>query len=228
MKREEQISPSDLNAIIMSVVHDVKNSLLLSTGTLEQINLKVPRELQAEIATVQDEIKGINQSLMRMLTLYKMQTNVFSLHRDQYNVYDFLEELVLTNASLNSKKSLTFEIECDEYLDWFFDLELISNVINSIINNTIRYAKSIVILHASIKDDMLQIKINDDGVGYPQTMLEQKEQINTQINFAIGNSGLGLFFAEKIAQLHTNLDKQGYTQINNRASGGGCFTICLP
>ena len=228
MKLEEQISPSDLNAIIMSVVHDVKNSLLISTGTLEQISLTIPDELNSEIEKVKHEILGVNQSLMRMLTLYKMQTNVFSLNRDQYNIYDFLEELVLTNHSKNSNTSLKFEIDCDEYLDWFFDMELIANVINSIINNTLRYAKKVVILQALIKDKALIINIIDDGMGYPQAMLEENKEINTQIDFRIGNSGLGLFFAEKIAHLHTNGENKGYTHISNRPTGGGCFTICIP
>ena len=228
MKLEEQISPSDLNAIIMSVVHDVKNSLLLSSGTLEQISLTISPELQSEIDKVKHEIVGVNQSLMRMLTLYKMQTNVFSLNRDQYNVYDLLEELVLTNTSVNSTNSLNFEIDCDEYLDWFFDMDLIANVINSIINNTLRYAKKSVTLQAFIKDNALIINILDDGMGYPQVMLEQKNEINTQIDFSIGNSGLGLFFAEKIAHLHTNGENKGYTHISNLPTGGGCFTICIP
>jgi len=228
MKLKEEISPSDLNAIIMSVVHDVKNSLLLSSGTLEQLSLEIPSDLQAEIDKVQTEIKGVNQSLMRMLTLYKMQTNVFSLNRDQYNVYDFIEELVLTNSSINSTDNLKINIECDEYLEWFFDIDLLANVINSIINNTIRYAKEQVILRARISDKMLIIDIEDDGAGYPQAMLEQNQSINTQIDFNVGNSGLGLFFAQKIAHLHNNKDKQGYTAISNLESGGGCFTICLP
>jgi len=165
---------------------------------------------------------------MRMLTLYKMQTNVFSLNRDQYNVYDFIEELVLTNSSLNSADNLQIKIECDEYLEWFFDIDLLANVINSIINNTIRYAKTSVILQAEIKNEFFEIKILDDGIGYPQSMLEQNESISTQIDFKVGNSGLGLFFAQRIAYLHTNRDKHGYIQINNQTSGGGCFTICLP
>jgi signal transduction histidine kinase len=228
MKLKQEISPSDLNTIIMSVVHDVKNSLLLSSGTLEQLSQEIPSALQAEIDKVQTEIKGVNQSLMRMLTLYKMQTNVFSLNRDQYNVYDFIEELVLTNASIGSSDNLKIEIECDEYLEWFFDIDLLANVINSIINNTIRYAKNLIILKAKINDNMLIIDIEDDGIGYPLTMLEQNENINTQIDFHVGNSGLGLFFAQKIAHLHNNKNKNGYTAISNLASGGGCFTICLP
>ena len=63
------ISPNDLNTIIMSVVHDVKNSLLVSSSTLENLNSNATQEQQLQINNIQNEIKGMNHSLMRMLSL---------------------------------------------------------------------------------------------------------------------------------------------------------------
>ncbi|MFK5987068.1 MAG: HAMP domain-containing sensor histidine kinase [Pseudomonadota bacterium] len=228
MKNTNPISPTDLNTIIMSVIHEVKNSLLSSTASLDKISLELSSAQQTEINTVQNEIKNINQSLMRMLTLYKMQTNIFSLSCDQHNVYDFLEELVFTNSSSLSSNKIELLLQCDEDLDWFFDLELISNVINSTINNALRYVKQKIIIKATIKNDLLSISVEDDGPGYSQKMLDQNQTPATEINFTMGKSGLGLFFSSTIAKLHQFKNKQGFTRISNLESGGSCFTIYLP
>jgi K+-sensing histidine kinase KdpD len=225
---KKKINLIDLNTMIMSVVHDAKNSLLLSSSTLEQIIPQLPIELQNSLDKVQTEISGVNQSLMRMLTLYKMQIDIFSLNRDQYHVYDFLEEISITNNSLFANDKIHIDIECDEYIDWFFDYDLLSNAINTILNNTIRYAKKNIQLKAAIEDSLLVIKIIDDGEGYPENMIKSKENIKTQVDFRMGHSGLGLFFAETIARLHDNNDKNGFTKISNLPAGGGCFTISLP
>jgi K+-sensing histidine kinase KdpD len=225
---KQQINSTDLNTMIMSVVHDSKNSLLLSSSTLECVIPLLPTELQNKLNKVQTEISAVNQSLMRMLTLYKMQTDIFSLNRDQYNVYDFLEEISIINGSLFVSNERHIDIDCDEDINWFIDYDLLSNAINTVLNNTIRYAKKNILLKATIEDNLLVIKIIDDGDGYPDNMIKSKEKIKTQVDFKMSHSGLGLFFAETIAKLHDNKGRNGFTKITNLASGGGCFTLFLP
>jgi len=225
---ESQISQADFNAIIMSVIHDVKNSLVMSLNTLDKLEPDIPESKKNEISDIQYELMRTNQSLVRLLSLYKMQNKAFSLSRDQYNVYDFLEELILTSKSVQSNTNINFTIDCDEYLDWYFDLELITNVINSIINNTLRYAKESIILSAEIKDGFLLIIIEDDGAGYPEEIIKQAKSIKDGIDYNMSSTGLGLFFSEKIAAMHKQGDKIGYTSIENNSSGGARFCIALP
>lgn len=222
-----EISESDLTTIIMSVVHEVKNSLLLSSSTLEALSADLPKEVNQQLASIQHEINSANQSLIRMLTLYKMRTDLFSLNRDQHNVYDFLEDIALSNTSLLQSKNITIKIYCDEYLEWFFDRELISSVVNTIINNCIHAAKNTITIYAEVAGRMLDLRIEDNGDGYPSTMLDDLPN-STKINFSTGRSGLGLYFSEKIANLHHNGDQHGFTRITNLKTGGGCFNLFLP
>lgn len=228
MENKAEISQEELNIIIMFVIHETKNALFQSQEILAQLQDRTAEDIP-EIDLVQREIQGMNQSLMRLLSLYKMNTNTFSLYREQNNIYEFFEELVITNTSIQANNDVNIEIDCDEYLEWYFDLELVNNVINSIINNTIRYAKSQIVLSAEIEDKILKIHIMDDGSGFPEQMLSRMAQLKTKIDFNLQNSGLGLYFAEKIANLHNQDGIHGYTTIeNNPDGGGGCFTLCLP
>ena len=56
----------------------------------------------------------------------------------------------------------------DEDVSWYLDSELIYLLINDVIVNALRYGTSRIAIQASIADDYLSIKIEDDGNGYPE------------------------------------------------------------
>jgi signal transduction histidine kinase len=186
-------------------------------------------EQQESISLIQYELHRINNSLVQLLSLYKMETHLFSMQADQYNVYDFLDELIISNSLILTKQNFSIDMNCNEDIDWFFDKDLISTIINSTINNSIRYAKKQIRLSASIKNNFLDISIEDDGEGFPEKMFVRADTLETAIDMQSGSTGLGLYFAEKIANIHKNKKYSGTTIIDNDSSlGGGRFTLRLP
>jgi signal transduction histidine kinase len=120
-------------------------------------------------------------------------------------------------------------MECDEDIDWFFDKDLIATIVNSTINNSIRYAQNQIKLSAIIENNFLKITVEDDGNGFPEKMFVPADTLETAINMQTGSTGLGLYFAEKIANIHKNKDRSGTTVIDNDSElGGGRFTLLLP
>ncbi len=229
---EEATTPEQFNTVLMSFIHDIKNSLLMSLSSLEALYIKLENidpEQRENIAHIQYELHRINNGLVQLLSLYKMETRLFSLQADQYNIYDFLDELIINNTPLNNQQNFSIELACDDDLEWFFDRDLISTIINSTINNSIRYARTRIILSARIKNNYLEITIEDDGKGFPEKMCNHPKTLETAINMKSGSTGLGLYFAGKIASIHHNGEKRGATFIDNQSSlGGGRFILTLP
>ncbi|NOQ79859.1 MAG: sensor histidine kinase [Gammaproteobacteria bacterium] len=225
-------SSEQFNAVLMSFIHDIKNSLLISLSSLETLYYSLETfkpELKDNVYRIQYELQRINNSLVQLLSLYKMETHLFSIQADQYNLYDFLEEIIINNSLINEKNDFSINMECDETIEWFFDKDLIAAIINSTINNSTRYAKSKIKLSAKIIDDYLQICIEDDGKGFPEKMFVHPDSLETAIDMQSGSTGLGLYFAEKIANIHHNGDKRGFTVIDNKSQlGGGQFKLLLP
>ena len=75
----------------------------------------------------------------------------------------------------------------------------------------------------------LVFKVEDDGPGYPQSML-QANTINMQdCDIGKGRTGLGLFFARLIAQAHSKGETKGSISLENGGSlGGSVFCLTLP
>ncbi|MCW8931790.1 MAG: HAMP domain-containing histidine kinase [Gammaproteobacteria bacterium] len=229
---ESELSSEQFNSILMSFIHDIKNSLLMSLSGLEALyeNLEIVKPDQKEnFALIQYELHRINNSLVQLLSLYKMETHLFSVNADQYNLYDFLDEIIINNSLTHSKQNFVINMECDEDIEWFFDKDLIATIVNSTINNSVRYAKNQIKLSAIIEDNFLKIIIEDDGKGFPEKMFVHADSLETAINMQSGSTGLGLYFAEKIANIHKNKERSGATIIDNDSQlGGGRFTLLLP
>ncbi len=111
----------------------------------------------------------------------------------------------------------------------FFDTELITGLINTIINNSYKYAKDVIQISGEIKNGFTKISVKDNGPGYPEHMLSKNTESTDAVDFGTGSTGLGLYFASRVASLHKTKTKQGYTSTSNEGiNGGGCFSIHLP
>jgi len=221
--------------ILASTLHDTKNSLGLLFNNLEDI-IASCRERNCERHTdfyaLQYEIQRLNQSLIRLLSLYKAEKSQLAINIDYNAVGDFLEEVAVAHERLLASRGIRLETQCEDSLFWAFDRNLLEGVLDNIINNAFRYAKSIVKISAGVENGYLALLIEDDGIGYPPSMLineNRQPRFKQDIDFKTGSTGLGLYFSMMVAAMHANQDKEGFISIVNGGSlGGGVFSIYLP
>ena len=229
---DTQLLPEQFNMVMMSFIHDIKNSLLMSLGNLDALSEVIESEHpdhKEKIALTQYELRRINNALVQLLSLYKMEHHLFSVNIDQHNVYDFLDDILITNTPGQTANHLDISLECEEDLNWFFDTDLIASIINNVLNNTLRYASKRILISAYTENQFLVIAIEDDGEGFPDKLFHQADNLETVINMKTGSTGLGLYFAEQISRTHRNKERTGYTRIDNDSSlGGGRFQLFLP
>lgn len=229
MSNKEQ---PDFSMIIASAVHDMKNSLSMLLHSVDMLCEELPEQLkdQTQVSTVQYEAERVNNYLIQLLGLYRLQDHRLSVHIDEHYVRDLLDEQVAQYQTMLNGKNIELTIECDEDLTWFFDREIILGVLNNTLNNASRYTKGHIIAMAKVIDNELVIQIHDDGEGYPTAMLEADPgDIMKNINFRTGSTSLGLYFASNVAQLHKQGERKGRITLENGGKlGGGVFSIHLP
>lgn len=225
-------SETIFSTILASTAHDMKNSLGMLLNALDTIlNTLPPTQLEkskVNIGIVQYESSRVNSSLMQLLSLYKIENNQLPFNPGYHNLYDFIEEQILSHTPLIQAKGFNCEIEVDETLEAVFDESLLSMVISNIIGNAIRYADSKITISADV-NEYTSISIDDNGPGYPAPMIEMAGDYIHGINMSTGSTGLGLFFAQKVAELHTYGNKAGDISISNGGKlNGGVFRINIP
>lgn len=216
-------------AILASSVHDIKNSLTALRALLDQLDSAFQDPKPPEFRQLEFETNRMNNSLMQLLTLYKIDLSQFSLTIDEYSTAEILEDVVAQQSTLLSLGHIKLITECNGDPYCYCDNALISNALCTLVNNAQRYSKSKVLLSVTEEDDYVVFCIEDDGRGYPENLISSDYKQIPQLDLANGNTGLGLFFTETIAQLHVKGDKRGFiTTDNDSQFGGARFRLYLP
>lgn len=221
----------DFSFVLASSVHDMKNSLGMLLGSLEEVINESESESEAQkerFSILQYEATRINTELVQLLSLYRFQHQAPSIKIEENYIYDTIEDQAARNDMLFKTQKIDFTIECDNDLMWCYDDELIGSVIHNVLVNGTRYAKEKMLLRAVIEDEQLVIEISDDGVGFPAKMMDAAS-LESDAHQDGNSTQLGLFFAAKIAEFHQQKDRKGTIELfNGGALGGGVFRISIP
>ncbi|MCU7844035.1 MAG: HAMP domain-containing histidine kinase [Candidatus Thiodiazotropha sp. (ex Monitilora ramsayi)] len=230
---QQQKEVLGLTSAFAMVSHDIKNSLgilLKYIGTIaENCDLEASG-VSRECADMEYEVRRINNNLVKMLTLFKVEEGNYLLNVDAHAISEFLEEEMLEHGDLTKQKGIGYEIECSEDLYWYFDRNLMTGVMSNAISNALRYTKDWLRVTAEASEEGLVISVEDNGGGFPQSMLDnQGEFFHPESGFLNNNTGLGLYFTQVVLDLHKHDGKQGSVSLSNGGIlGGGCCRILLP
>lgn len=230
MRREDE--NIDFSTILASVVHDMKNSLCLLTQSIENLgnSLLVTDSLSREnLASAHYETARLNTGLVQLLSLYRAGLDNLPLNIDESYIEDVIENLLATNESYLNHRNMILEVSQSADIVWYLDIDLIGILLNDVLINAMRYSNKKILLSVYTENENLIFKVEDDGPGYPQNMLEAHNVEMQHFDIAQGRTGLGLFFARLIAQAHTKGNTKGTISLENGGSlGGSVFILTIP
>ena len=221
----------DFSTVIASTVHDMKNSLAMLMQAHAQWLARLPEQQNApEQGVIDYQLAHLNGMLVQLLGLYKLGINQLPLQPAYHELDDFIEAQLVSHQDVFKSRGISAAYEVDPLSPLgFFDRELIASVLANCINNSIRHARHALLISVSDEEGQVVLSINDDGEGYPQGMIERQADYVQGINQSSGSTGLGLYFAGRIAELHQRNGVCGHTRISNGGPlGGGLFKLYLP
>ena len=221
----------EMEMLLASSIHDMKNSIAMILNSVDQLSTDKlePKKSDKHLAHLRYEASRLNNDLMHLLGVYRMQEQELPIAIDEYEVHEVLHHQFLKNEILLEKSNIQFELDCDEDEVWYFDNELIGGVINNVVVNAVRYCQGNICISARVENQQLCIEINDDGNGYPENMIHSPDKPLKSMDFRTGSTSLGLYFASKVANLHKKGDVCGHVELKNGGKlGGGVFAIYLP
>ena len=224
-------SSPDISVFLASSVHDMKNSISVLIGSMEKILVGSDPERPEfrEMTHMMYETKRINSNLIQLLTLYKLGNHLYPFSPEDWVLEDFVEETVSQHQPLLGFRGIQFEAVVESDLVWPFDGDLVGGVIGHALNNAIHYTRSKVRLVVRQSEAGLEMRVEDDGSGYPQKMLDEGAAVMQGVDFQGGSTGLGLYFSAMAARLHRNRGRHGAIRLENGGAwGGGCFVLTLP
>ena len=222
----------DMATFLASSAHDMKNSISLLIRGLEGILGSVDRTAfpaYDDLAQMTYEAKRVNSNLIQLLTLYKIGEHIYPFDARPVVLADFVGLVAAQSNELLKSQGVTLESTAESELYWDFDEDLVTGVIGNAFNNAIHYTKDRVRLSAAQVDGCLELRIEDNGSGYPKHMLDECADCMRGVDFAAGSTGLGLYFSAIVARMHRQGERCGEIRLENGGTlGGGCFILRLP
>lgn len=217
---------TDFTSLLATSIQDMQNSLGVLHGSLESAyeisqNVK-PVDL---FATLQYETSRISSELFQMRVLQGLQSEQLVPQVDQHYVAEMFEELMANNYVLFDSREISVELECDQNMACFFDRDLVSGVLHSVLVHCCRYAEKKICLSAIKKDQQLLLTVQDDSRGYPEFLTQAIPSIDRQDSQS--SSQLAMSIAQEIALLHHRGKQKGSIQLSNNEIGG-VFELSLP
>ncbi len=232
---DDHTGSPELFMFLASTVHDMKNSISVLGGTLENLLDQARPEQQTDPAYPQMahmlyQTRRLSDNLMQLLALYKeVGKPTYPFEPNTVPVRDLVQQVVSQVRILLESKQITLEVEAPPELLWTFDEDLVIGVLAHAVNNAVRYTRDRIRLAIAERDGMLELSVADNGMGFPPSMLEAGALVGQGVNFLTNSSGLGLFFASEVARMHKRRQVGGTIRLENGGPlGGGRFVLTLP
>ncbi|MFT4561337.1 MAG: signal transduction histidine kinase [Gammaproteobacteria bacterium] len=232
MENRELPGPIEFDFVeaVANCVHDLKNSSAVMMDTAESIRRATTNPAVAREAwMLQEHAQRINQDLLHLLGCYKLQHAGHGVFPIVVECAEFLRELESYNIALFEARELRFDVHCDENIEGYFDRDLVFSILNAAINNSQRFAARAVRVSCTTTTDHTVFSVADDGTGFAPALLDEHRFAISRSTAFSNSTGLGLYFAEQIAKLHSNNGLRGRVSLaNDGIDGGGNFRIWLP
>ncbi len=216
LKEKEQAT----TLFLQNSSHELRTPLMSVQGYAEGIMTGVFADNVKAAEVIHSESKRIAALVDELLTLSKIENKTQTRQLIDYNLPDLIKQFVfkLQGYALQENKEIMLKCE-QEFIPVQADETLLLQVINNVLSNAVKYAKSNVTVQVSTLNRNALIRISDDGEGIsPSDLPHIFERFYKGKN---GNFGLGLAIAKSAVEYMGG-------KISASNSNGAVFEITLP
>lgn len=216
------------------IAHDLRSPL----GAILSFSNLIDNECSSfkEIKTVTEYNTYLNQSarnlnslLENLLQWAKSQLGSIKYEAITFNLSEVVDENIELQRLKAKEKSIEINSNIEQDIHVYADINMINTVIRNLLSNAIKFSfpKSEINLFAKVDGKMLQLSVQDNGIGISQE--QQNKLFNIESNTStLGTNketgtGLGLILCKEFVE--TN---KGTIWIESEEKKGANFTFTIP
>lgn len=197
---------------IGSLTHELKTPLSTTSLIIENLRQRRDKENEYEYRIIEEENKRSREIIERILDVSRFKN--YSIIREELNINDLITDI--SNRIMSSFNTIDIILRLDNGNSIIFADRLhIINVINTLIDNSIKYndnSPKIEIETRRIKN-YLEIGIRDNGIGIPKKERDKvfKKYYRAKNTKGRKGFGIGLSYVREVVLAHkgrVNIDKE--------------------
>lgn len=202
--------------------HELKTPLMSIHGYAEAIKDGVvsPQDIVPSLDIIIEETNKLAEIVNNIMYLTRLDDNTDAKDKiNEINLKDFIEEILSRFEIILNERAIIIRNNVGSDIKIDMEEEHLFRIFSNLISNSIRYAKSEIIIESET-DDGLIIRLCDDGTGF-----EEKELPHVFERFFKGDrgkTGLGLSIVKSTVENYN-----GTVYAYNRNDTGACVEIHL-
>lgn len=196
-----------------NISHELKTPIFSIQGYLHTLldggleDAKINRNFLERAAKNADRLQSIVEDLE---TISRLESETTLIEKSKFDLKSLAEEVMHDLESMASEKqiSLIFKNSASSTFTVYADKEMMRQVLNNLIVNSIKYGKDQGTTKLSFYDmeNQVLVEVSDNGVGIEEKHLkhlfDRFYRIETSRSRKIGGSGLGLSIVKHIIEAH--------------------------
>lgn len=228
MSEEVQATQRARQDFLVNVSHDLRTPLTSIQGFSQAIIDGAAQDRVAAARVVHEEAGRLSRMVAGISDLARLQDPRLTPPAP-IEPGRIIDGVVKRLSLLADARQVTLEQGCDTLPTLRGDGDRLAQVLTNLLDNAIRFtpAGGVVRVSAGERDDGVEIRVQDDGVGIPPEDLGRIFERFYQVDKARGpgrGSGLGLAIAQEIV-----VAQGGRIRAHSEGSGrGSTFTVWLP
>ena len=211
-----------------SVAHDLRNPISIIEGYAEylQTNLQNDNLSKDKILEITSNINKTAKRLERytdsIRTINALED--IEVNRKEISTRKFIEDVKSDLKQMTKSKGIGLDLEAEKLFKEKIKIDsyIIYRILENIINNALRYSKEKINLSFNIQENYLIISIVDDGIGFSEEVLKERNNLIIPTASDDKHCGLGLIISRILCKKHG-----GKLELSNDISGGAKVKIFI-
>jgi len=229
-KKEEKVNTLKLyDTLLHSLSHELRTpiaTIIAATDNLQSKNEKLSQENKDQLVTeIAKASFRLNQQVENLLNMSRLESGFIKPKKDWCDINELAYSIVKKIEENKITQRITININPNMPLVKT-DKLMLEQIIYNLVNNAVLHTKSNSHIDISAVNhaDILQLIIEDDGDGFPESEIENVFDKFYRLQYSkSGGTGLGLSIVKGFTEA-----LKGNVILGNLSTGGARFTIEIP
>lgn len=197
--------------ILADISHEIRTPLTYIKSYLHVLMdglVKSKAEENKYLTLISRETNRLHRLVQGLLDLNKLEANVIQLNCQPIVFAQLVEDIMMKYESICQEKRLHLSYSLDYDIIIYGDEERIEQILQNIIDNSIKYSKENGSIRVELEEiqDEIQISVSDNGLGMSRESLSKITDRYFRVKKTHATSsdgvGIGLSIVEKLVHLH--------------------------
>jgi len=221
------------SVFLASMSHELRtplNSIIGFTGILLMGMVgDLSEEQKTQLKIVKESANHLLALINDILDISKIEAGKVELNKENFAVNEVIQGVVDSLQQKATEKGIYLKNDTSAEIEIFSDKRRVRQIIINLLGNAVKFTESggVTISTETTQDNLLEIKVEDSGIGIKQEdmkrLFEPFQQIDSSLTKKYEGTGLGLHLTQKLLAV-----LNGEISVKSVSGKGTTFTVTLP